>query len=54
MTFGSNVQPKRRVDDKKYVPWGCLCKADAGNGQTVRQVNPGYLKRCIDCRMERP
>jgi len=49
ITFGSNVQPKRRIRSIRRGVWKCACVV-AGE----RLVNSYYLTRCGTCGMKRP
>jgi hypothetical protein len=35
----------------KYEPWPCECKNtdEQTFRASARKINPGYLKKCIDC-----
>lgn len=54
--FGSNVAPRRKVNDKKNLPWECRCEHKPRRDEDfiTEKVNPGYLVRCTDCKTERP
>lgn len=47
MTFASNVSPPKRSLREKPSAWVCACL----KGTVIR---PGYLARCLDCKMDRP
>lgn len=51
MSLEGNVMPRRKLIEKPK-PWECECSAE--NYTDLRQINPGYLKRCPDCKAERP
>ena len=54
----------RRTMPANTIPWACECVPSPDDEQKPVRVgpftsmtvklNPGYLKKCIDCKTERP
>lgn len=52
---GTGAGRKKGLLPANTIPWACACEVSPA---LVRfgnvKVNPGYLKRCVDCKTERP
>lgn len=49
---GTGAGRKRPLLPANTIPWACACGNPEGRSHRLK-LNPGYLKRCIDCGEQR-